>query len=72
MYNALYGQGNCVDGLKKECYSDGGHAHNAACSAADNYCAINVEELLDIVANRDELVTPPNAAMQLLLIQVQI
>lgn len=56
MYNALYGAGNCVDGLRKECYSDGGHANNEACSAADNYCANNVEELLDNIANRDESV----------------
>ena len=50
MYNALYGSGNCVD-MTKDCYARG---INEICSAADNFCANNVEEVLDIFANRDE------------------
>ena len=50
MYNALYGKGKCLDGLA-HCKATG---DNSICSKADNYCAINVEEVLDIVANRDE------------------
>ncbi|THX88997.1 putative carboxypeptidase 2 [Aureobasidium pullulans] len=50
MYNALYGPGNCVD-MTKECYASG---RNDVCSFADNFCANNVEEVLDIYALRDE------------------
>lgn len=50
MYNSLYGRGNCVD-MIKDCYASG---DNDVCSAADNFCASEVEELLDTVANRDE------------------
>jgi carboxypeptidase C (cathepsin A) len=50
MYNSLYGPGNCVD-MTKDCYARG---INSVCSFADNFCANNVEEVLDIYANRDE------------------
>ena len=50
MYNALYAKGGCVDGIK-ECYATG---DNKICSKHDNYCADNVEFLLDDPANRDE------------------
>lgn len=50
MYNALYGKGNCVD-RTIDCNTRG---INEICSAADNFCANTVEEVLDIYANRDE------------------
>lgn len=50
MYNGLYGKGNCVD-MIKYCYENGA---NDVCSAADNFCANEVEEILDIFAGRDE------------------
>jgi len=50
MYNALYGPGNCV-AMTLDCYARG---INEICSAADNFCANEVEELLDNIANRDE------------------
>jgi len=50
MYNSLYGPGNCVD-MTKDCYARG---INSVCSFADNFCANNVEEVLDIYALRDE------------------
>lgn len=50
MYNNLYGPGNCVDQLK-DCYARG---INEICSAADNFCANNVEEIFDIYSGRDE------------------
>jgi carboxypeptidase D len=50
MYNALYGPGNCVE-MTKDCYSRG---INEICSFADNFCANNVESVLDIYALRDE------------------
>lgn len=53
MYDALYGKGNCVDGIKA-CYAKGLSTGDKLCSKADNYCAENVEEVLDFAANRDE------------------
>ncbi|KAG9521606.1 putative carboxypeptidase 2, partial [Aureobasidium melanogenum] len=50
MYNALYGPGACVD-MTKDCYARG---INEICSFADNFCANNVESVLDIYALRDE------------------
>ncbi|KAM0801207.1 putative serine carboxypeptidase [Usnea florida] len=50
VYNNLYGMGNCVDQLT-ECAATGS---NDICSAADNYCADNVESIYDEVLNRDE------------------
>jgi Serine carboxypeptidase len=50
MYQSLFGKGKCLDGLAR-CKATG---NNTICSNADNFCAVNVEEVLDIVANRDE------------------
>lgn len=50
MYNAMFGPGNCAD-QTKDCYARG---INEICSAADNFCADQVEEVLDNIANRDE------------------
>ncbi|KAF2152263.1 alpha/beta-hydrolase [Myriangium duriaei CBS 260.36] len=50
MYNSMYGKGQCYD-QTVQCYNTGA---NDVCSSADNFCANNVEEVLDIVANRDE------------------
>ena len=50
VYDNLYGSGNCVDQLI-ECANTGS---NVICSAADNYCADNVEAIYDEVLNRDE------------------
>ncbi|KAI5258829.1 putative carboxypeptidase 2 [Aureobasidium subglaciale] len=50
MYNALYGPGNCVD-MTKDCYARG---IDSVCSFADNFCASNVENVLDVFALRDE------------------
>jgi carboxypeptidase C (cathepsin A) len=50
MYNALYSKGGCVDQITK-CYEVGS---NDICSTADNYCANNVEAVLDNIPNRDE------------------
>lgn len=50
MYNALYGPGKCVD-MTKACYANG---TNEVCSDADNFCASEVEDVLDDYANRDE------------------
>lgn len=49
MYNAMYGPGQCYD-QTVACYTNG---TNEQCSSADNFCASNVEELLDN-AGRDE------------------
>lgn len=50
MYNALYGPGNCYD-QTVDCYTSG---LNDICSAADDFCANEVEAVLDNIANRDE------------------
>lgn len=50
MYNNVYGPGNCVDQIK-DCYARG---IDEVCSAADNFCYKEVENLYDIYANRDE------------------
>ncbi|KAF2772299.1 alpha/beta-hydrolase [Teratosphaeria nubilosa] len=50
MYNSMYGPGNCHD-MTLDCYTRG---INDICTAADDFCANEVEEVLDIVANRDE------------------
>jgi len=50
MYNAMYGPGNCYD-MTVDCYTRG---INEICHAADNFCANEVEEVLDNIANRDE------------------
>lgn len=53
MYNALYGDDKCVDSIRS-CYSQGPTAGDKICSKADNFCANNVELVLDNIANRDE------------------
>ncbi|MCJ1307647.1 hypothetical protein MMC25_001294 [Agyrium rufum] len=50
MYNNLYGPGNCVDMLK-DCAARG---INEVCSAADNFCASEVESIYDNYIGRDE------------------
>ena len=50
MYNAMYGPGNCRD-MTLDCYTTG---INEVCSTADNFCYNQVENVLDIVVNRDE------------------
>jgi len=50
MYNSLYGPGNCVD-QTLDCYARG---INSICSAADNFCASQVESLYDNYLGRDE------------------
>lgn len=50
MYNNLYGPGNCIDGLKY-CASSG---TDEICSYADNFCTLEVENIYDLVLNRDE------------------
>jgi len=50
MYNAMYGKGNCYD-KTVDCYTTG---INEVCSAADNFCADQVESVLDNIADRDE------------------
>lgn len=55
MYNNMYGKGNCFDRIK-DCDSRRLSAGNKVCSTGDDYCANNVEFLLDSEANRDEYV----------------
>jgi len=50
MYNALYGKGNCVDQIEY-CASSG---IDEICSAADSFCALEVESVLDNYPGRDE------------------
>lgn len=50
MYNSMYGPGNCYD-MTVDCNARG---IDSVCAAADAFCANEVEEVLDIVANRDE------------------
>ena len=50
MYNAMYGAGNCYD-MTIDCNTGG---ENDICSAADNFCFSEVENLLDIIPIRDE------------------
>ncbi|OAP58347.1 hypothetical protein AYL99_07437 [Fonsecaea erecta] len=50
MYNNLYGPGNCYD-QTVDCYARG---VNEICTAADDFCAENVENLYDVYLNRDE------------------
>ena len=50
VYNSLYGPGNCVDQIK-DCAARG---INEICSAADDFCASEIEFPLDRYANRDE------------------
>ena len=50
MYNAMFGPGNCRD-QTRDCYARG---INSICSAADNFCYSEVENVLDVIANRDE------------------
>lgn len=49
-YNNLYGPGNCYD-QTLACYTSG---IDSVCSAADNFCYAEVENLYDIYAGRDE------------------
>ncbi|EKG19690.1 Peptidase S10 serine carboxypeptidase [Macrophomina phaseolina MS6] len=49
-YNNLYGAGNCYD-RTLDCYTTG---LNEVCSAADNFCYAEVENLYDIYSGRDE------------------
>jgi len=50
MYNNLYAPGNCVD-MIKDCYTRG---LNEVCSAADIFCANEVEFIYDVYSGRDE------------------
>ena len=50
LYNSIYGAGKCVDQLK-DCYHTGS---NKVCRKADNYCARNVEQYLNLLVRRDE------------------
>lgn len=50
MYNALYGEGNCLDQLL-DCNAGG---IDSVCSAADNLCYDDVQYLYDAVTGRDE------------------
>lgn len=50
MFNSLYAPGSCVDQLNN-CSLTGS---NPICSAADNFCARNVESLYDTVTKRSE------------------
>ncbi|KAI9692041.1 MAG: hypothetical protein M1820_009576 [Bogoriella megaspora] len=50
MYQAMWGAGNCLDQLNY-CASSG---INEICSSADNFCYEQVENVFDIVLNRDE------------------
>lgn len=50
MWNALYGEGNCLDQLL-DCNARG---EDGVCSAADNLCYQEVEYIYDTVTGRDE------------------
>lgn len=50
MYNSMYGPGNCYD-QTVDCNTNGS---NEVCITADNFCASEVESVLDNVALRDE------------------
>ena len=50
MYNAMYGEGNCLD-MSQQCRLTG---RNDVCSAADNFCYTEVEYVLDKYLGRDE------------------
>ena len=50
MYNAMYGPGNCYD-MTIDCNTRG---LNEICSAADNFCYLEVEAVLDNYPDRDE------------------
>ncbi|KAF2717975.1 putative serine carboxypeptidase [Polychaeton citri CBS 116435] len=50
MYNAMFGPGNCHD-MTVACKELG---WNEVCASADNFCATEVEFVLDTFANRDE------------------
>jgi carboxypeptidase C (cathepsin A) len=49
-YNGMYGRGNCYD-LTVSCNENG---WNSVCAYADNFCLNNVENIWDIVTDRDE------------------
>ncbi|WFD27244.1 carboxypeptidase D [Malassezia nana] len=50
LYDALYGDGNCLDQLH-DCYHTGS---NKVCRKADSNCARDVEQFLYLFARRDE------------------
>ena len=50
VYNSMYGKGNCYD-QTVDCNTRG---INEICTAADNFCATEVEFVLDTVTGRDE------------------
>ena len=50
MFNNMYGAGNCADRIT-QCASTG---RDDVCSAADNFCANEVESLYDVATGRDE------------------
>ncbi|KAF7195659.1 Carboxypeptidase S1-like B [Pseudocercospora fuligena] len=50
IYNAMYGKGNCYD-QTVDCNTRG---INSICSAADNFCADQIEYPLDTITGRDE------------------
>lgn len=50
LYDDLFGENKCVQQLE-ECYRS---KSDKICRKADNFCAVHVESVLDVVANRDE------------------
>jgi carboxypeptidase C (cathepsin A) len=50
LYANTFGPGKCVDQLK-QCRASG---DNNLCGTADDFCYYNVEDPLDVIANRDE------------------
>lgn len=50
MYNGMYGEGNCLD-MSKQCRQTG---RDDVCSAADSFCADEVEEVYDHYLKRNE------------------
>lgn len=49
-YNNMWGRGNCYD-MTFDCQTNG---WNSVCAYADAFCANNIENIFDIVTNRDE------------------
>lgn len=50
LFDSMYGSGNCSDQIS-ECYATG---NSTICSNADDFCLENIENVYDIVLNRDE------------------
>ncbi|KAF2020524.1 alpha/beta-hydrolase [Aaosphaeria arxii CBS 175.79] len=51
LYNAVYGEGNCIDQLQL-CAETG---QNSVCSRADNFCLDKVQLYIDELTGRDDL-----------------